>query len=145
MFGFRIVARIPPKTYAPVFLIWKGYTFDQFMRWMWYFEYRAALIKVQNPRADVKVDVFDYEAKGEDLAKILQNRIKGKKSNITKNQNKLDGVKAEFEDFKRRFSDLFPDENPTYNQYLKAISMQQMKVNRLIDELNQLENELAIV
>jgi uncharacterized coiled-coil protein SlyX len=145
MFGCRIDARIPAKKHEPLVKVWEGYTFDQIMKWKWYFKYRAALIQVQNPKADVNFIIFDYQATGFDLQKIIKNQIKAKKGNITKNQSKLNGVIAEFEDFKFNLQDFFPEENPTYNQYQKAISMQQMKVNRLIHELKELENELINV
>lgn len=37
-------------------IVYRGFSFECFNKWKWYFEYRAALEKIKNPR--YHIDVF---------------------------------------------------------------------------------------
>lgn len=62
-------------------LRWEGYTLEWSVKWRWYFEYRAALLKVQNPRYTVE------QSWGTFVPKVVQDirvvEIKKLKKDIT--------------------------------------------------------------
>lgn len=69
--------------------IWQGYSFDQQVRWRWYFEYRAALAKIVYPKLDVEYSWGKYLRTPDDIEKNLQNRIISAKRSITTFENKI--------------------------------------------------------
>lgn len=76
-------------------LIWDDMPFEMLKRWKWYFEYRAALLKVQYPRIRVELTTGVSEKK-RDLATVYKNRIISGKGEITKWKNKLAAFEASF-------------------------------------------------
>lgn len=76
-------------------LIWDNMPFEMLQRWKWYFEYRAALLKVQYPRIRVEVTT-GFSEKKKDLATVLKNRITSGKGEVTKWKNKLAAFEAAF-------------------------------------------------
>lgn len=63
--------------------------FNHFCRWQWYFDYRAALAKVKNPKARVTVSQGKKIKPVYDLELIKQKKISMAKGQITKLRNKL--------------------------------------------------------
>lgn len=84
----------------------KGFNFNQFVKWMWYFKYRAALYTVQNPYHSVEIltTSYEYVPPKEETIKRLQYKIIGAKREITKCNNALRLAKE-------NWSELFPIEN----------------------------------
>ena len=110
-----------------------GLTFAIIVKWSWYFEYRAALIKVVNPRFKVDLDIkgYDYVEPKQEKEKKMRDKIKGKKATITKFENILKKAKDEW-------NYLFPIEDDEH--YIKAVD----KLERLKCELRNLEKEIGI-
>ena len=109
-----------------------GFTFQQYFKWRWYFKYREALYKVQNPKHYTEFHQFDYEyvpSKVENQIR-LNNKIKGKKAAITKLENAM-------ENEKKHWDKLFPLEDEP--MWKKATE----KLNKLKFELQTLTIELA--
>lgn len=108
----------------------KGFTLEQFVKWKWYFEYRAALYKIQNPKLHIEVQQTQYFDLPEKhiREKDLKNKIKSAKGDITKIKNKI-------RKFKDKGGDLFPESNPSYQ---KALT----KLNYKKDLLSNYESEL---
>lgn len=76
-------------------MVWSGFSFDQFNRWRWYFDYRAALEKVKNPRFHIETTFGRNVKKIEDLEKNKKNKIRACKAKITEMENKLKRVLAQ--------------------------------------------------
>jgi len=106
----------------------EGFTYQQFSKWRWYFEYRAALFKVHNPKMRVEFIWNSYPYVAKDIAQRndLKNKIKGKKATITKYENLLQAAI-------KNWNSIFPIEQDEI--YKKALE----KINKNKFELNQLE------
>lgn len=76
-------------------LIWDNMPFEMLTRWKWYFEYRAALLKVEYPRIRVEVTT-GFSEKKKDLATVYKKRIISGKGEVTKWKNKLAAFEAAF-------------------------------------------------
>jgi hypothetical protein len=77
-------------------LSWKGMTFDQFTKWRWYFEYRACLLQVQNPRAHVRLTRRREAPDTRTALNIAQNRLTACRSTLTKHLNKVDKAREQW-------------------------------------------------
>lgn len=112
----------------------RGFTFQQFCKWRWYFEYRAALYKVQNPllSVDFQFGNYPFVPTEEEVRTRLKNKIIGLKRTITKYENKLLMAKKEWGLKSGMF--VFPIEDD--EMYIRAVA----KIERLKGELLSLEN-----
>ena len=111
----------------------RGMTYKFMAKWRWYFDYRAALVKVQNPKVKVHFTLnrYEYIPPVEVLEKRLKNLVKGKKAAITKYKNKIVKVKKVYQNTR-----LFPIEDDT--KWGKV----QEKLKRLEHQLKQAEQAL---
>ena len=117
-------------------------TFEFLKRWEWFFEYRAALLKVKNPRLKVELEIinYDYQLPRDVYQKRLKNIIKSKKGNLTKFLKKLDATKAKHK--KHNSLSLFPkkieDEDRYYKveKKLKAFQYSLAKAENKLKEFN---------
>lgn len=113
-----------------------GFTFEQFMKWRWYFRYLTAKHQVNNPRVFVELDEFNYEfiPEKQDQLKRLKNRAKSARAKITEWKNKL--IK-----FEKSYTEIFPiTENPYYIKAMNKVNEKECLLNSLlkdIDALNQ--------
>jgi hypothetical protein len=113
-------------------LIWDSMPFEMLQRWKWYFEYRAALLKVQYPRIRVEVTTGLSEKK-KDMATVYKNRITSAKSQLTKSKNKLAAFEAAF------VPTLFVREAKKLQQYQHA----EARIRAAEEALANLEDLLA--
>lgn len=109
-------------------LLWEGLPFQTRSKFDWYFKYRAALIVVANPRYKVEVRwghtlVIPRE---EYEKKERANRIRSKRSLVTKMTNRLNA-------YKRLYNEIFPIEDD--DKYKRAMA----KLSLVKQELKQLE------
>lgn len=110
----------------------RDFPFETFMKWKWYFDYRAAMHKVKNPRhrVDLLTGSYNYVAPFESQVRTLKNKITGKKRIISKFENQIRLVK-------NNWNELFPiDDLPDYQ---KAIA----KIDKTKKELYNLEISLT--
>lgn len=77
-------------------LIWKNMTFNQITKWRWYFEYRACLLQVQNPRAHVRLVRSKEHPDTRTALNIAQNRLTACRSTLTKHLNKVDKAREQW-------------------------------------------------
>lgn len=101
---------------------------DFFQRWKWYFEYRAALLRVKYPKAFIQLSHGPYMYQyPEDLYKVkVRNRYRSDKTQLTKLNNMIVAVQ-------KNWNELFPiEENPNYtklmdkyNYYKKQVEISQ--------------------
>jgi len=86
---YRVVVAIDKASRNNIF--WKRWDFPYSMvvKWDWYFKYRAALVQVQNPRAEVHVYMGRELKSPVDLEKNKKNKVRACKAKITEMKNKL--------------------------------------------------------
>jgi hypothetical protein len=127
-YGTRITAG-PQAGGNPIVYHITGLRFETYMKWLWYFEYRAALYKVANPRHTVTLEPHQYEYIPTEMviAKKNKDAIAGKKAQVTKWKKLIDNAKKEWDE-------LFPIEDDPY--YIMACE----KLQRLETELMLLIN-----
>ena len=115
-------------------------TFDQFAKWRWYLEYRAALVKVQNPRwnVDTTWGNYDWMPAADQYLKDLKNKIAGKRREITKWTNAIENCDKPWERKAGLFINDYPlEKDRDYLLYQKAIA----KIERHKKELKSLIEE----
>lgn len=106
--------------------------FQVMNKWRWYFRYREALYRVQNPRHYVELSSgsYDYVAPIDEQRKELRNKIKGAKAVVTKYENLLKKAKESWQE-------LFPIEDE--EDYKKSV----LKINKKKHEVRLYEYELS--
>ena len=115
----------------------KDFVFKNFMKWKWYFDYRAALYKVQNPKHTVHLSTgsYDFTPPIEHQIKNLLNKIIAAKAKITKWQR----VVKNYED---SWNQLFPyTDEPDYIKCKKKISDAIIAYNIMVIDLSELEKQ----
>jgi hypothetical protein len=120
----------------------KGFTFQQFNKWKWYFEYRAALIKVQNPKWHVEAmhGNYDWLPPIEQRIIDLKNKIAGKRREITKWTNAIEQCDKPWLVKAGLFTDDYPlDKDEDYIRHQKALT----KIEKHKIEYAQLMAELT--
>ncbi len=125
---------------------WKGYKFQQMMRWKWYFEYHAALLKVANPKRTIEVKYYDYIVISQEEidAKQLRNKIIANKGKLTAVLNKLKAIHQRMDAAKLRWNQLFPiEESPAWLQAEQKcdelhaeIESRKLKISQMINNQN---------
>lgn len=118
-------------------------TSEQFMKWKWYFEYRAAKYKVLNPREKVELLTgnFDFVPTFKLLEKRLKDDLKGAKSAYTKYNNKLQAAICKLE--KENIGSLFKkrvEDDPSWPQVKQKLGELQAKVAKVEGQLSDLYN-----
>ena len=96
-----------------------------FFRWKWYFDYRAALAKVQNPKININYSTGHYEhvLPRDDYKQKIRNKYIGAKANVTKARRNLQRMKD-------NWSQLFPiEEHPNYPKMLERLQYHENKFN----------------
>lgn len=113
---------------------WDNYPFALFMKWKWYFRYRAAQLQVQHPKQAVEIIEFHWNLSEKEIEKIAyRNKLIAAKANLTKWQKKVDV-------FVKNWDLLFPyQDEPSYQATMTRIEMQLIKVQELEEINNQLK------
>ena len=97
-----------------------------FQRWKWYFEYRAALLRVNFPRAFVKFETGNYEyvLPEDKYREKVKNMYLSNKRQLTKFNNKLTQLYA-------NWNELFPiEENPDWVKITKKKEWYESQFNK---------------
>ncbi len=121
---------------------WEGYKLDQFMKWEWYFRYRACLLQIKYPKNLVRFVKIRKEEK--DNFKILQediqhlkNRISAKKGVITKVTKALTWYELKQKEL------LIPDyTDETYLFGKSKLTKNKIELQELIIKREELEQKL---
>ena len=76
-------------------------TFQFYCRWKWYFEYRAALLKVKYPKANVEIrhGSYDYVLKADFYEEKLRNLLTASKGKKTEFENKIKKARENWNSF----------------------------------------------
>lgn len=113
----------------------EGLRFEVYKKWQWFFDYRVAVFKIENPRKFYELKEHRYFVKHDYKEEIqdLKNRISGAKSSITKKTRLLRQYEEEYE--QKCKSELFaPPHSPLYSKAKE-------KIKELKDKLWNLELE----
>lgn len=105
-------------------------TVQFYHRWKWYFEYRAALLKVRHPKSFVQLyqGVYDYVLPEEELRTKLENKIRAAKGRITEFDGKLKNLVDSW-------SELFPiEQHPDWTKVVQKRESYQLQLNLLTKE-----------
>lgn len=108
---------------AKVMYYKKDLPFELFIRWKWFFRYRAALIQVQHPKQFVELEFIKvkFTPDLQVLLKRAKDKFIGAKATLTKYQNK----KKEMED---NWNELFPiQQHPKYMFVMDKIDEYEIK------------------
>lgn len=111
-------------------------TFQFFIRWKWYFEYREALIRVRNPRSFVRLSHGSYEFKlPEDVyKKKIKDLLSAAKRKRTEFQRKIDYARE-------NWNELFPiDEHPKWIKVEEKLKRYEDRVEALSKEYYELQD-----
>jgi hypothetical protein len=120
---------LPEKMY-----FWKGYKFETFTKWRWYFRYRAALIQVKYPTRYVELREFDYQyiPEAAELKKRQLDLIIGNKGKLTKTQNNLAA-------YVKNWDSLFPiSDDETFIYTTAKIAEMKEKIRKLESQLKDI-------
>lgn len=99
-------------------------------RWRWYFEYRAALLKVKHPKSYVQLNQGNYEyvLPDDELRIKLENKIRAAKCKITEFNRKLKKLIDSW-------SELFPiEEHPDYSKISGRLNWYKENLQLLLNE-----------
>lgn len=112
-------------------------TFAFFKKWEWYFKYREALLRIEQPKRKVWYETGSYEhvPPADILEKRLKGNLQGAKASLTKYQNRI--AKAKFE-AKHNSGTLFPidlEKHPNWEKVEKQLKWKKEKVERCEKDL----------
>lgn len=117
-------------------LRWKDMSMEVRRKWQWYFEYRAALLKIAYPKALVEMKWGSEEAKDNTRIHILTKRLIAKKGQYTKARKKLAALEKEYND------NLFASQTMEIGDYLQGYDKAVEKLNRKKSEMEAMEAEI---
>lgn len=107
---------------------------DFFVRWRWYFEYRAALLRVKHPKSFIKIESGPYEyvlPEAEYRAKV-RNAYLSNKRQYTKALNLLNSIR-------QNWSELFPiEDNPEWSKVQRKLMYYKLRLEESEKEYNKL-------
>lgn len=105
-----------------------------FMKWFWFFEYRAALIKTKQPKATVKLE------HGSSLAEIQQEEmISHIQRQINRLQPEIERIKCRIKEATANWNGMFPIEEE------EAFKKVQIELERKIKRLDDLHSAIERV
>lgn len=120
-------------------LYWEQLPFAVRVKWDWYFKYRAALLQVKYPKAEV-VLLWGHQT-GVGVA-AHQRVIAAKKAQITKTEKEAAKLCESMQLAAKNWVQLFPiEEHTQYRQARTALAKLNSKLLRLKEELNHLQSK----
>lgn len=109
---------------------------DFFMRWKWFFEYRAALLRVQNPRAFVELThgSYVYVFPEDEYKEKVNNLLLAAKRNLTKFKRQIDEARNNWNEF-------FPiEDHPKWKKVQDKLQYYEERVKNLSDEYDTIKS-----
>lgn len=117
------------KALAEVAYFKNEMTVPFYERWRWYFEYRAAILRVKYPKAYTELiqGTHEYTPKLHELEKKMQDKIRAKKGQITRFKSELKRVESEWRE-------IWPiEENERYQNTLNKLAQLESELQVLIN------------
>ena len=99
---------------------------DFFQRWKWYFEYRAALLRVKYPKGYIKLETgtYEYVLPEDKYLEKVRNSYLSDKRQLTKFKNQLNAIR-------KNWNELFPiEENPDWIKVTKKLEWYQSQYEK---------------
>ena len=121
------------STLAETMYFQNDMTLDFYMRWQWYFKYREALLRVQNPHSFIELSNggYEYILPEEQHKKKVYNLLLAAKRKLTQ-------YKRAIEYAKENWDQLFPmEEHP---QYIRVMDKLKYYEDRVIILSNEYES-----
>ena len=116
-------------------LFWNDLPYYIRTKYVWYFEYRAALLRIKYPRYRHSITMGSYPKETKEIIKIKERQLKFANT-------KFYNAKKIMEDYKKGYRKLFPiEDDPNYKKALQVLDNKRENVNKIKRELNQLNNE----
>lgn len=115
----------------PVCYYRNGMTFEFYCKWLWYFEYRVALLRVKYPKCKVEMrhGSYDYILPSDFYETKLRNLLTASKAKKTEFENKIQKARENWNSF-------FPiEEDVSWNKV-------QAKLKEYTDSVTILQNDL---
>jgi len=101
----------------------------------WYFHYRAALLRIKYPKLRHVIDSGTYQKKTKNIIKIKEIQLKKAITRVTTYEKNL-------ELYRQSYSALFPiEDDPDYKSALNVLWNKKMNVEKIKEELKQLQND----
>ena len=100
------------------------------MRWKWYFEYQAALLRVRNPHAFIELSSgpYDYVLPEDEYRQKLYNLLLAAKRKLSEYQRKIDFVREHWDE-------LFPmEQHPKWGKVQEKVRYYEERVQALSAE-----------
>lgn len=125
--GYYITVYDSPYPYTVLeYYKWENLSFELFIKYKWYFEYRYALLRVKYPKFRIEHNQLKRDLNQKEKKSLFENRLIGKKRTLTKYRNAL-------KLFEQNWSSLFPImEDEQYQMVL-------VKISRVENELKEME------
>ena len=118
-------------------LHWNNLTFDCRTKWNWYFDYRAALLKVKYPKSYIEKRWGSKEINNESPRDLQWRKLIARRVTVNRLVTKFSNAILKYENNER--TKLIPDfENPTY---LRTVN----KLESYKIELMQIESQLKVI
>lgn len=113
---------------------WTNLRFSTFVRFKWYFRYRAALVQVEHPKQFV--ELFEWsvivDEDENEKRRHLRAKITSAKAKVTEISNKIERAKQQWQSL------LFPIENePAYISAMEKLNQKKFDVVRLTAEYEE--------
>lgn len=134
LYGVSIIVREKQQYRETIERIsWRDLSLAQLTKWRWYFQYRAALLRVKYPRFHHELNEFRYQAEGPKLEQILRQRVATKKRMLSQFRNKIASARSEW-------PEMFPIED--HPHYARIIEKERQYEEELLEAQIELENHL---
>ena len=116
-------------------LIWKDMPWAIHCKYKWYFDYRAALLKVKYPKYKINHEWGKYEKYGKSHLEHLKSKESAAKGQITKLENKIKLAKT-------NWNKLFPiEDNLLYRQNMKKLEDKKDNLKKIQIQIKKHENQ----
>lgn len=116
---------------------WYNMPFPLYSKYIWFFDYRAALLKIKYPKLNIRIEAgVQREGTYSSITEkhFLKNRITKAKGKVTEYKNKLDV-------FIKNWNSLFPYENDVlYLELKKRILEREERLKILLEEYENLKD-----
>lgn len=120
---------------AEVYYYKNDMSFQFFIRWKWYFHYREALLRVQNPHAFIELShgSYEYTLPDDTYKKKVYNLLVGAKRKRTEFKNKI-------EEARKYWDELFPiEEHPKWVKVEEKLKYYEDRIVSLTEEYEQIK------
>lgn len=114
-----------------------GFTFEQYMKWKWFFRYVAAKAQIETPKNFIEICEYDYAVVDQKEVKLLiaNNRLKNAKSKVTKFSNSIRLARE-------NWNLLFPiEDDDMYKKAILKLHSKEREVEALQDFISLLQSE----